>query len=302
MCSWWRLSFQTVPIGGEPTGAGRFGDVRRVDETGSTNADLTALAAAGAPEGVVLVADHQTVGRGRRGRRWDAPPGSSLLASVLFRPPLPIGRLHLVTAAVGLAALDAVADVTGVRPSLKWPNDVVADDRVVGGSAVGSGSRKLAGLLAEAVLPGDAQTRDPRPAVVVGMGMNVRWPGPLPAGLAATATTVAELVGRDVSVDEVLGAWLSAMERRYATLVGGGGMATTAAAHREACSTIGRTVAVELHDRVVEGRAVDIDADGHLVVVDVTGAPHDFAVGDVVHLRPAAMTNPRPSPPRRHGR
>lgn len=291
-----------MPTGGEPTGAGRFGDVRRVAETGSTNADLMALAAAGAPEGVVLVADHQTVGRGRRGRSWEAPPRSSLLASVLFRPPLPIGRLHLVSAAVGLAALDAVADVTGVRPSLKWPNDVVIAEQVVGEPAVGSGTRKLAGLLAEAVLTGDAQALDPRPAVVVGMGMNVRWPGPLPAELAATATTVAELGGRDVTVDEVLGAWLSALERRYATLVGGGGVVATAAAHREACSTIGRTVAVELHDRVVEGRAVDVDADGHLVVVDPTGAHHDFAVGDVVHLRPVRPPGPPSSPPRRPGR
>src|SRR5947207_861906 len=97
-----------------------------------------ALARDGGAEGVVVVADHQTAGRGRLGRTWVAPPGGSLLTSILLRPGLPHDRLHLVTAAVALAGVSAVDVVAGVRARLKWPNDLVVDDR------------KVAGVLAEA--------------------------------------------------------------------------------------------------------------------------------------------------------
>jgi BirA family biotin operon repressor/biotin-[acetyl-CoA-carboxylase] ligase len=257
----------------EPSASRPFTDVRRVAETGSTNTDLLALARAGAAEGVVLVTDHQTAGRGRLGRVWEAPPGSSLLVSALCRPRLPVGRAHLVTVAAGLAATDALAEVAGFRPALKWPNDVVVETP--------AGTRKLAGLLAEAVVEGDALT-----AVVVGMGMNVRWPEPLPAELAATATAANHVAGRDVDRDDVLAAWLAAFARRYAVLHDEGGVAATGAAHRAACATLGRQVSVEVANGVVAGRAVDVDDDGHLVV-DGGGRRHHLAVGDVVHLRPA---------------
>lgn len=257
----------------QPDGTGRFFDVRRVAETGSTNTDLLALARDGAPEGVVLVADHQTAGRGRLGRTWQAPPGSSLLVSVLLRPTLPPARAHLVTVAAGLAATDAVAAVAGVRPSLKWPNDLVVE--------TGDGTRKLAGLLAEAVVDGGVVA-----AVVVGMGMNVRWPEPLPDDLAALATTVGRLAGRDVTVDDVLAAYLDALDRRYRALLASDGAAATAAAHRAACSTLGRRVRADLGHEVVDGAAADVDDDGHLVLALDDGTRRTVAAGDVVHLRP----------------
>lgn len=273
MRSWWRLSFQTVPARVETSDDGRFTDVRRVAETGSTNTDLLAMARAGAPEGVVLVADHQTAGRGRLDRVWQAPPGSSLLASVLCRPALHLSRAHLVTVAAGLAAVDAVEEVAGTRPTLKWPNDVVAE--------TADGTRKLAGLLAESVVDGASLT-----AVVVGMGMNVRWPQPLPDELAATATAVNHVAGRDVAVDDVLRAWLAAFDRRYGALLAEGGIGATADAHRAACSTLGRRVRVELAGGSVEGQALDVDEDGHLVL-DAGGTRQTVAAGDVIHLRPA---------------
>ena len=101
----------------------RFADVRWVGETGSTNTDALALARDGAPEGVVLVADHQTAGRGRLGRTWEAPPGASLLVSVLLRPPAAVA--DAVTMAAGVAMAEAVAEVAGVDARLKWPNDLV---------------------------------------------------------------------------------------------------------------------------------------------------------------------------------
>ena len=106
------------------TGPGRrFADVRWVAETGSTNADAMELARQGEPEGIVLVADHQTAGRGRAGRSWTAPSGAGLLVSVLLRPPVAV--MDLCTMAVGVSAAEAVEAVAGFSPRLKWPNDLV---------------------------------------------------------------------------------------------------------------------------------------------------------------------------------
>ncbi len=144
---------------------GREWDVRRFDEIDSTNTYLRDQARQGAAEGLVAVADHQTAGRGRLDRRWESPPGATLLASVLFRPACAPADLHLCTGAVALAAADACGEVAGVDPELKWPNDLL-----VGGA-------KLAGVLAEAEFAGR-----PAGAVVVGIGLNVAWPGPAEAG------------------------------------------------------------------------------------------------------------------------
>src|SRR5689334_21196710 len=108
---------------------------RYVDVTGSTNADLLALAAAGAPAWSVLVAGHQESGRGRLGRTWVEPPGSSLLVSVLLRPDLEPERLPMLTLAAGVAIVEALADGAGVTATCRWPNDVMV------------GQRKLAGVL-----------------------------------------------------------------------------------------------------------------------------------------------------------
>ncbi len=122
----------------------RFADIRRVASTGSTNADVMELARQGEPEGIVVVADVQTAGRGRAGRTWTAPPGASLLCTVLLRPPASVAGL--VTFALSVAAAEACEAVAGVAPGLKWPNDLVVEDE--------HGTRKLAGLLAEAEWPG----------------------------------------------------------------------------------------------------------------------------------------------------
>ena len=155
----------------------RFADVRWVAETGSTNADALALARDGAPEGIVLVADHQTAGRGRRGPHVGGAAGRRrCCVSVLLRPPAAV--VDAATMAVGVAAAEAVEAVAGVAPRLKWPNDLVWP---------GDGSapdRKLAGILAEADWPRRRRRRGgwppPAPAervvVVVGIGINVNWP------------------------------------------------------------------------------------------------------------------------------
>ncbi|HTN81748.1 MAG TPA: biotin--[acetyl-CoA-carboxylase] ligase [Acidimicrobiales bacterium] len=228
------------------------------EETGSTNADLLAAARLGAAPGTVLVADHQTAGRGRLGRRWEAPPGSSLLASLLFHSASSEG-LHRHTQAVALAAAEACRNVARVDAVLKWPNDLLV------------GSRKVAGVLAEtAPLPSGAL------AVVVGIGLNVSWPAPLPPDLAPTMTALNIEAGRDVDRAEVLRAMLDALDSLD--------WAQLHSRYRAELDTLGRTVRVERVGEVLEGAAVDVKVDGTLVVRTRSG-DREVTTGDVVHLR-----------------
>ena len=152
----------------------RFGDIRWYAQVDSTNRVVADLARTGAPDGVVVGADHQTAGRGRRGRTWEAPAGASLLVSVLLRPAPP-----LVTLAAGMAAAGACEAVAGVTIGLKWPNDLLV------------GSAKLGGILSEAVAG----------AAVVGLGVNLAW---APAGAAC--------LGPEVERDALLDAYLAGLD------------------------------------------------------------------------------------------
>jgi BirA family transcriptional regulator, biotin operon repressor / biotin---[acetyl-CoA-carboxylase] ligase len=243
--------------------------VRRFASIDSTNRYLLDEARAGAPEGVVAVADHQEAGRGRLGRAWSAPPGSSLLVSVLLRPAIGPDRLMLVTMAAGVALAEAVEQVGGFPVALKWPNDLVVEDR------------KLAGLLAEA----DLGTGDPASGVVVvvGAGCNVQWDR-FPPELEATATACNLEAGRPVDRDELLDAYLDRLAARYRELD------SAAAGYRDRLATLGRRVRVEVArpggDRWLVGTATAVDDSGRLVVVADGGGRHVLAAGDVVHLRP----------------
>jgi len=242
----------------------RFRDVRWIDETGSTNADLLASARDGAPEGTVLVADHQTAGRGRAGRTWTAPPTASLLVSVLVRPPAHLAGL--TTMAMGLAAADAVESIAVFRPRLKWPNDLVWP---------GDGSapdRKLAGILAEAHWPTAGEA-----AVVIGIGINVNWPTDLPADLAEIAIAVNHIAGHEVDRELLLVELLLRLDRRYDDI----GSDALLDAWRLSSATLGRRVRVEFGSEQVEGVAEDITREGHLLVDG-----REITAGDVVHLRP----------------
>jgi BirA family transcriptional regulator, biotin operon repressor / biotin---[acetyl-CoA-carboxylase] ligase len=266
----------------------RFADVRWVAETGSTNADALALAREGEPEGIVVVADHQTAGRGRQGRTWAAPPGASLLCTILLRPPAPVSSAATMVAAV--AAAEAVAEVAGVQAMVKWPNDLVAPGD-------GSGpDRKLAGILAEADWPARSHIAggwsepgpEERVVVAVGIGLNVNWPAELPEELADLAVALNHLAGHEVDREDLLVALLRSFDRRYGTLAEGRDAAAIREEWRARSATIGRQVRVDLGSDDVVGTAVDVTDAGHLVVDDLDGERRVFAVGDVVHLRPIA--------------
>ncbi len=269
-------SFVTVPA---PPGT-RFGPIRRFTEIDSTNRYLLDEARAGAAEGAVAVADYQSAGRGRLGRRWEAPPGSNLLTSVLLRPVLATDELHLCTVAVALAAAAACEHGAGVAAELKWPNDLVV------------GGRKLAGILAEAVPRGPGGAGD---AVVVGLGLNVRWPPPAGhagapsdgtqgtdgtgadkrtegtvAGegseVALAATSIWREAGRATEPLALLRLVLEHLEGRLVDLADRHGRDRLAADYRRRCGTVGATVRVTLPGEVFTGRATGITPQGHLVV------------------------------------
>jgi BirA family biotin operon repressor/biotin-[acetyl-CoA-carboxylase] ligase len=251
---------------------GRFvTDLRVVAETGSTNADLRELALAGAPEGTVIVAEHQTAGRGRLDRAWSSPPRSSLMLSVLLRPTeVPARRWPWLPLLTGCAVVEALAATAGVEPSLKWPNDVLLD------------GRKLCGILLERV---ETSTG---PAAVVGVGLNVsavgdELPTPTATSLrvegASTTDRATLLVALARTVEALYWGWRAVGGDPESD---GGGLR---AAYRGRCATVGRDVRVQVGpDRFVEGAAVDVDVEGRLVVRTAHG-DQALGAGDVVHVR-----------------
>ncbi len=219
--------------------------MRRFETIDSTNTWVLDQARSGAPEGLVAVADHQTAGRGRLGRVWEAPPAANLLMTVLLRPAVVSYRS---LACVALAGRDAASSVAGVACGLKWPNDLVVGDE------------KLAGILAET---------DGAGAVAVGIGMNVAWAPPGAARL-----------GDGVSRDEVLSTLLASLDGWLDRSA-----ADVAVAYRSACVTLGRAVRVELvGGESFEGTAAVVDDDGRLLV-ETSVCIRTVDVGDVVHLR-----------------
>jgi BirA family biotin operon repressor/biotin-[acetyl-CoA-carboxylase] ligase len=239
-------------------------ELRVVERSPSTNAEVADAARGGAPEGLVVVAESQTAGRGRRDRSWTTPTRAGLTFSFLLRPAFPRPAWGWLPLLAGLAVAGPLTRLAEIDVRLKWPNDVLV------------GERKLGGILTEVV--GDA--------VVVGIGLNVslrtdELPVPTATSLAIEAAAV-------VDREPVLRAVLRETERLYADLARAGGDATASglhAAYVDACATLARQVRVELPgDRAVEGEAVDIDPDGRLIVA-TADSREAVGAGDVVHVR-----------------
>jgi len=233
----------------------------------STNDRARALLDEPGGEGTAVVAEEQLAGRGRRGRSWTSPPGVNLTLSVGLRPRLSATEAWMLGPAVALAARRACAPDAGV--ALKWPNDLVAAD-----------GRKLGGLLVETTLLGDELA-----AAVLGIGINVNWRvADMPAELAESATSLAELAHRDVDRAALLGRLLCELDVEVASIESG---ASPLDRYRDACMTIGQLVTVVTGSGVVAGRAVDLDARGALVV-DTGGGAVTVTTGEVVRARPGA--------------
>lgn len=244
---------------------GMWSSVTCVEETGSTNDDLRALAQQGADHGSVLVAEHQSAGRGRLGRGWEAPPRSALLCSILLRPPQAAAHWGWVPLATALAVNDALRTL-GVETTVKWPNDILWREA------------KLAGILAERV---DTPRGN---AVIVGIGMNVDLDhAELPSQTATSLRLVSD-ASRGLRREQVLVGVLHAFSGQYQMWVDQAWPALHEAYVR-ASSTVGRQVEVSVPGKSpVTGEAVGIDAEGRLVVENRQDQVH-LAAGDVTHVR-----------------
>ncbi|MBM9459358.1 biotin--[acetyl-CoA-carboxylase] ligase [Nocardioides sp. zg-536] len=239
-------------------------------EAASTNAVAAQRAAEGAPEGLVVLADHQAAGRGRLDRTWQTPPGTAVTFSLLLRPGVPAACWPWLPLLVGHNVAKALTAL-GHEASLKWPNDVLLAD-----------GRKVAGILVERV------DTPAGPAAIVGVGINVaQEAAELPVD---TATSLAiDAAGVAPDRETVLLEAVATVREGYDVWQAGGEQGTErlASSYRAHCATIGRQVRVDLPGGgELLGRAVDIDGSGRLVVQTSEG-PRSVGAGDVVHVRPA---------------
>jgi BirA family biotin operon repressor/biotin-[acetyl-CoA-carboxylase] ligase len=197
-------TFDTAKVQAALVGTRFARDIRHFDTTDSTNKALLEAAASGAAEGTVYVADEQTAGRGRGGHSWHSAPGDGLYVSALVAPSLSMSDALLVSLATGVAAHDAVAQVTGLRVDLRWPNDLLA------------GGKKLGGILVETSVNSDGSLR----YAVIGVGINVLHAA-FPEQLSDLATSVRLATGKDVSRAEILTALLRALDLELTRLEAG---------------------------------------------------------------------------------
>lgn len=256
--------------------------VELLDVTPSTNAVAAQRAREGAPDGLLVVGDHQAAGRGRLGRTWETPPGVAVTFSLVLRPTVPASSWPWLPLLVGHNVAKALAAL-GYDAWVKWPNDVLlraADDT----GPAGAPDRKVAGILVERVETPDG------PAAVVGVGINVATEADeLPV---ATATSLALATPPDRTVPDrttVLARVVVALREGFDVWQAGGAEATDRlrASYRDHCATLDAEVRVELPGGgSLEGRAVDVDPDGRLVVRTASGDER-VGAGDVVHVRPA---------------
>jgi BirA family biotin operon repressor/biotin-[acetyl-CoA-carboxylase] ligase len=243
--------------------------VEVVDEAPSTNGIVAERARAGAPDGLVVVADHQTAGRGRLDRTWETPAGTALTFSMLVRPTAPAAAWPWLPLLTGYAAAKALT-AHGYDAGVKWPNDILI------------GERKVAGILVERV------ETPAGPAAVIGVGLNTGMTAdelPVP-----TATSLSLESGDAPDRSDLLLDLLAAIREAYDAWQLGGDAAARrlAESYASSCLTLGRQVRVDLPDgRTLEGRAVAIDESGRLVVEAADGR-HEVGAGDVVHVRSVA--------------
>jgi BirA family biotin operon repressor/biotin-[acetyl-CoA-carboxylase] ligase len=244
----------------------------RYRQISSTSDIARRCARRGDPAGVVVLADEQTAGRGRRGRQWVMPSGA-LACSVLLRPTLAPSDAYLITIAAGLAVCEALETVVPLRPRLAWPNDVVLDD------ASRAAPAKVAGLLGESA--SDQRTLH---WVVLGIGINV---AAAPAGLVdgcdltQRATSLAQASGSAIARPAVLLAVLTALERRLAADLAGRDRAALLAAWRARLSTLGRRVELRCRTGPCRGTAIAVTEQGGLVVRRDDGTLTAVSAGEV---------------------
>lgn len=230
----------------------------------STNDVLKQMAAQGAPHGTVLIAGHQTGGRGRLGRTFLSPPDVGIYLSVLLRPSCPPNQLMHLTCAAGNAACDAMESVAGIRPGIKWTNDIVCQ------------KRKLAGILTEIIF-GGMQKID---CAIIGIGINCNQsPGDFPEEIREIAGSLAMVSGKNINRAAVAAAMVDSFAKMDANLLSE--RDAIIARYRKNCITIGQDVSIVRGESVRYGKALDVDENGGLIVAFLDGAVEVVSSGEV---------------------
>jgi BirA family biotin operon repressor/biotin-[acetyl-CoA-carboxylase] ligase len=234
------------------------------EELGSTNSAAARLGEDGFSEGVCVFAEHQKKGRGRLGRVWSSPRGQGILVSVLLRPNLTPSEISRLTLMAALAVIRAIEAVTGLRPGVKWPNDVVHD------------GKKLCGILTE--MSGET---DRVRYVVVGIGLNVNA---LAKDLPPKSTSLRQILGEKISRVALARRLLEEIENHYFRL-GKGRFEDVSEEWENFSETTGQRVLVKTPGRTIHGRAAGVDTDGALWIRHDSGLRERVLSGDVERLR-----------------
>jgi len=241
-------------------------EVVYLPSVGSTNDAARELGERGAPHATLVVADHQTQGRGRLGRSWYTPPRSALAMSILVRPDLAAVHVNRLTMLAGLASAEGVQRATGLPVKLKWPNDVVI-------LKAESGTLKLGGILCESAITGEKVEY-----AVVGIGLNVNVDFDDQPDLDGLATSLRLQLGRDVDRLSVLASVIERFVMRFAELDHGGDLCR---AWSRYLVTLGRRVEARSGDEVKVGLAEAVDDDGALLLRTGDGVRHRLLAADV---------------------
>ncbi len=236
-----------------------------LDSVDSTNERAKLLCQQGAEEGTIVIADEQTGGRGRLGRRWHSERGKNLTFSLVITPDLQPGEAGILSLAAALAVAEAVAEATGLRAECKWPNDVLL------------GGKKCCGILSEAVVVADRAA-----AVVLGIGLNVNQTS-FPPAIGQSATSMMLAAGKPFDRVAVLAAVLAHLETLYSH-VRSGETKTILQRWASACPMAGKTIAVDTGKRRITGTVVSFDRDGGMIVRS-EGRDNKVFAGDVTIIQ-----------------
>lgn len=232
------------------------------DETDSTNDRAKAMAREGAPHGTVLIADRQTAGKGRLGRSFQSPGGMGIYTSILLRPQCSADQLMHLTCAAAVKVCDAIAQSTTVRPGIKWTNDLIWENK------------KLGGILTELV------SVSGQICVIIGIGINYcQSPGDFPKELRDMACSLSMATGKEIDRADVAARIISAMSDMDTKLLSG--KAEFMDAYRRSCITVGKDICLLRGDHVLYGRAEGVDDNGGLLVTFQDGHTESVSSGEV---------------------
>ncbi len=240
-------------------------DILFFPEIDSTNREARDRAREGAREGTVVLADFQSRGRGRLGRVWESPSGANVYLSVILRPPIPPPAAPQITLLAGVSAARALSRVSGLECRIKWPNDIFLR------------GKKMAGILAE--MEGEGSTVG---FIILGLGVNVNWrKEDFPLDLKDTATSLQAERGEEISRAAAAAGFFRELEEEYSSFLREGFSARLRDEWNRLSWVNGKQVTLQSSGGTISGRALGLDTDGALLVLDGEGNTRRFVAGDV---------------------